>query len=160
MPCGCGVQIYTDALIECARALSALLNGSPDNHLAMSSLGITAVAVSALDTIARVPLTRHPEHTRRRIDDACDALSALMAVFCRHEPLPLLLEPFMHVVWEYRCDQLVRVMQESHKPASPGDAAVPGRPRRDPAALPQCDDLGQRRRRRDAARGLGHVAGL
>lgn len=89
MPCDCGLQIYTDAMIECARALSALLNGSPDNHLAMSSLGITAVAVSALDTIARVPLTRHPEHARRRIDDACEALSALMAVFCRHAPLPL-----------------------------------------------------------------------
>lgn len=81
--CGGKVQAQTDALIACAHALSALLNGSPDNHLAMSSLGITAVAVSALDTIARIPPTRHAQYARARIDEACDALSALMAVFCR-----------------------------------------------------------------------------
>ena len=75
--------MQTDALVACARALSALLNGTPDNHLAMSSLGITAVAVSALDTVARVPPNRHSQYARCRIDEACEALSALMAVFCR-----------------------------------------------------------------------------
>lgn len=77
------MQARTDAIVQCCDALCALLNGSPDNHLALSQAGASAHAVEVLATLAAVPLDRHSVAVRLRVDDACDHLVALLSVFCR-----------------------------------------------------------------------------
>lgn len=77
------VQARADAIVQCCDALCALLNGSPDNHLALSQAGASAHAVEVLATLAAVPLDRHSVAVRLRVDDACDHLVALLSVFCR-----------------------------------------------------------------------------
>lgn len=88
----CMMQARGDAIVQCCDALCALLNGSPDNHLAVSQSGSSAKVVEVLATLSSIPLDKHSVSVRLRIDDACDHLVALLSVFCRYEYL-------LHAVW-------------------------------------------------------------
>ena len=53
------LQARADAIVQCCDALCALLNGSPDNHLAVSQSGSSARAVEVLATLSSIPLDKH-----------------------------------------------------------------------------------------------------